>query len=302
MNVYCSKSINQRAREGMRMYRTRRRSTAILNIIQNGGDQTAPGDISSATNQVSIDATNDLPTTTANHSTSALDFESSNDSIINPKDNADHGIDTQSECDALLQVESDNDDISIQAESDDDVIDEVINAFDLNNQTKLFGGSPISVRNACFILIKLSRRLNLNKDGIQRLLDDIRCLFPPDARLPRTVRGLMKIIGIYRIPLNILSLRVRLPHFPELRVFQIRSVCWTCLIRPIFSLHLNRIQMIFLYQIRLMHQISAAKDCREIIDYLTKKIFFSTRFSVRVLSVRQNKYCDDYIHHWDLIP
>ncbi|CAF3399224.1 unnamed protein product [Rotaria socialis] len=43
--------------------------------------------------------------------------------------------------------------------------------------------------------MKLARRLNLDKSGIKILLNDIRRLFPSDLKLPRSVQGLMKIIG-----------------------------------------------------------------------------------------------------------
>ena len=105
-------------------------------------------------------------------------------------------INGEAECDATLQAESSDDPIDTEAESSDDDIDEIINAYDFNNQTKLFTGSPVSVREACFIIIKLSRRLNLDRNGILRLLHDTRDLFPSDVKLPRTAEGLLKVIGM----------------------------------------------------------------------------------------------------------
>ncbi|CAF4503456.1 unnamed protein product [Rotaria socialis] len=92
--------------------------------------------------------------------------------------------------DEEVEVENDTDD-----DDDDDDIDEFIFSCDMNNQTKLFSSSPLSIRESCLVIIKLARRLNLNKNDIKNLLDGIRHLFPTDVKLPRTVKGLMKVIG-----------------------------------------------------------------------------------------------------------
>ncbi|CAF4521079.1 unnamed protein product [Didymodactylos carnosus] len=46
------------------------------------------------------------------------------------------------------------------------------------------------------VVIKLCRDLNLNKSQIKFLLNGLRPLLPSDSQLPRTVPGLMKVVGI----------------------------------------------------------------------------------------------------------
>jgi hypothetical protein len=112
------------------------------------------------------------------------------------------------------EINSDDsiDDDEVEIGSDDDDIDEFINAYDLNGQTKLFSSSSLSVRDACFTIITLARRLNLNKNGIKNLLNGIRDLFPLDVKLPYTVKGLMKVIGMYKLLLNVYY-DTNTPHF-----------------------------------------------------------------------------------------
>ena len=63
--------------------------------------------------------------------------------------------------------------MDIEAGSDTEDIEEYLNVFHLNNQSKLHSSNPVSVRDECFIIIKLARRLILNKRRIKRLLNDI---------------------------------------------------------------------------------------------------------------------------------
>ena len=51
--------------------------------------------------------------------------------------------------------------MDIEAGSDTEDIEEYLNVFYLNNQTKLYSSNPVSVRDECFIIIKLARRLIL---------------------------------------------------------------------------------------------------------------------------------------------
>ncbi|CAF1540234.1 unnamed protein product, partial [Didymodactylos carnosus] len=59
-----------------------------------------------------------------------------------------------------------------------------------------YSTSALTIHAACLTIIKLARRLNLNKSGIKELLDSLRSLLPMNAKLPRTVLGLMQIIGV----------------------------------------------------------------------------------------------------------
>ncbi|CAF4465653.1 unnamed protein product, partial [Rotaria sp. Silwood2] len=78
---------------------------------------------------------------------------------------------------------------------DDDDLDELFHAADMNYQRKIYTNSFLSICDACEIIIKLSRRLNLDKSKTTILLNGIRSLLPSDNNLPRTIVGLMKILG-----------------------------------------------------------------------------------------------------------
>ena len=167
MNIYCRKSKVQYARESMREYCSRRRMYEISQIIRNEDDAT---NLSYMRDQAATEDTNELRTAVINHPTSSLGSEMLNE------------LETSS------GTASDSD-MDIEAESDNDDIEEYLNVFDVNDQIKLFSSSPVSIRDACLVILKLARRLNLNKNGVKHLLNDIRCLFPPDAILPRSVKA-----------------------------------------------------------------------------------------------------------------
>jgi hypothetical protein len=171
----------------MRENRSRRRADEVSLLVQDEENEDVTIDISNTTDQVSADITNDPPITMIDSPISSHGSGSSDESELDSDDAVDEEV----------NIETGIDD-------DDNDIDEFINEHDLNNQTKLFTSSPLSVRDACFIIIKLARRLNLNKNGIKHFLNGIRCLFPSDVKLPRTVKGLMKIIGMYKISFNVL--------------------------------------------------------------------------------------------------
>ncbi|CAF1526340.1 unnamed protein product, partial [Didymodactylos carnosus] len=61
-------------------------------------------------------------------------------------------------------------------ESDD--IDDIIASLDMNNKIKFYSTSALTIHAACLTIIKLARRLNLNKSGIKELLDSLRSLLP----------------------------------------------------------------------------------------------------------------------------
>lgn len=176
MNSYCSKSKTQYTLECMRNRRSRSRADEISRIIYHEENEDVAMDVPHTVGQAHVDGTDDPAITTIDHS-KCIGAEFSDESEINGDDDVDDDI---------------------EVESDDDDIEDFLNLYDLNNQTKLFPSSPLSVRDACFIIIKLARRLNLNKNGIKHLLNGIRNLLPLDAKLPHTVKGLMKIIGMYK--------------------------------------------------------------------------------------------------------
>lgn len=81
------------------------------------------------------------------------------------------------------------------SDEDDADVEELIRATDVNYQRKLYTDSSLSVYDACEMVIKLSRQLNLDKSKTNTLLHGIRSLLPNDNKLPRTIIGLMKILG-----------------------------------------------------------------------------------------------------------
>ncbi|CAF4047187.1 unnamed protein product [Rotaria magnacalcarata] len=177
--MYCSKSINERTRECMRKRRLNRRENESSQARQDDQNEQCSMDISKIIDQATIDILDDSTNVLADY----VDYvscrsESSSEFELNVGDDTNDDFDN----------ETDDDD-------DDDNINEYIHLHDHNNQTKLFSSCPLSIREACLAIIKLARRLNLDKSGIKILLNDIRRLFPSDLKLPRSVQGLMKIIG-----------------------------------------------------------------------------------------------------------
>jgi hypothetical protein len=100
-----------------------------------------------------------------------------------------------------------NDDFSTDSESDNNVtrhqideydveIEDFISQMDANNKnrtTPLYIGSPISIYEACVCLIRLSQLLNLDKNKMQTLLNQLRKFFPSSCLLPKTIFMLFKI-------------------------------------------------------------------------------------------------------------
>ena len=168
------KSKQQSSREAMRKRRSKCRAGAAPQILQDNDDDEDPLiDISNTINQ-SIDGPDIAAAEHRIHSSISI---SSN----GPLPGADeHGC---SDEDALDSSGLDGD------------IDEFTLCYDVNNQMKLYSSCPLSIRDACFAIMKLSRRLNLDKNGIKHVLDCIRSLSPVDVQLPCTVNGLMKVIG-----------------------------------------------------------------------------------------------------------
>ncbi|CAF1385158.1 unnamed protein product [Didymodactylos carnosus] len=81
-------------------------------------------------------------------------------------------------------------------DDDDADLDELIRASDVNYERKVYTDSFLSIHNACEIIIKLARRLNLDKNKTRILLQGIRSLLPQNNKLPKTIVGLMKILGM----------------------------------------------------------------------------------------------------------
>ncbi|CAF1510553.1 unnamed protein product, partial [Didymodactylos carnosus] len=102
------------------------------------------------------------------------------------------------EIDEPLSVNNDHDEQepSLSESSGESDIDEIILSLDDNKQTKLFSTCPLSIYEASISIIKLCRRLNLNKAGIKTSLHGFREILPMANKLPLTVPGLMKIAGM----------------------------------------------------------------------------------------------------------
>ena len=176
MIMYCSKNAQQRARESMRNQRLRNRTDELLQMVEDEANDDSSMDISNATSQDATDP-NDVPdVTTGERSTGSPVDDSPND----PLSNAAH--------------HEDEDEV-VESDSSDEDVDEFLFNYDLNNQTKLFTSSLLSIVDACLVILKLAGRLNLDKSGMKHLLDCIRSICPINAKLPRTINALMKIIG-----------------------------------------------------------------------------------------------------------
>lgn len=91
------------------------------------------------------------------------------------------------------------DDATNSSSSDDNEADvhELLRATDANYQRKIYHGSSLSIYDAGKAIIKLARRLNLDKTKTNILLHGIRALLPDSNKLSRTLAGLMKILRLY---------------------------------------------------------------------------------------------------------
>lgn len=78
---------------------------------------------------------------------------------------------------------------------DDTDLDELFPVIDINYQNKVYADSNLSLYDACKQIITLCRRLNLDKKKSEILLQSTRSLLPNDNKLPRTLHGMMKILG-----------------------------------------------------------------------------------------------------------
>ncbi|CAF1557829.1 unnamed protein product, partial [Didymodactylos carnosus] len=81
-------------------------------------------------------------------------------------------------------------------DDDDDDLQELFNVLDVNREKKLYSSSSLSIYDACMEIVRLSHDLNLNKCQIKCLLAGLHILLSNDNKLPRTVPGLMKLVGI----------------------------------------------------------------------------------------------------------
>jgi hypothetical protein len=97
--------------------------------------------------------------------------------------------------DDIASDESNNSVSDASSSEDDDAdVEGLVHKTDVNHQRKIYANSFLSIYDACQIIIKLSRRLNLDKSKTNILLQGIRSLLPNDNKLPRTIIGLMKIL------------------------------------------------------------------------------------------------------------
>lgn len=92
-------------------------------------------------------------------------------------------------------IDDENDDDQNDYDDNDEFINDFINLFDINREQKLYLSCNLSVYNACMEIVRLCRTLNLNKLQMQHLLNGLHLLLPTENKLPRTVPGLLKIVG-----------------------------------------------------------------------------------------------------------
>lgn len=174
--MYCSKNVQQRARESMRNQRRKNRTDELLQIVEDEVNDDLSMNISHAVSQDVTDPSDVPDVTTCERSTQSLVDGAPNDSLSNTSHHEDE-------------------DEVVESDSSDEDVDDFLFNYDLNNQTKLFPSCPLSKAEACLVILKLTRRLNLDKSGMKHLLDCIRSICSIDVKLPRTINALMKIIG-----------------------------------------------------------------------------------------------------------
>ena len=176
--MYYSKNGRQRTREGMRNHRMRKQAEELARFTQDEQDEDSPTDTSHVIDQNTNGSTDDPKTTSIDLSILL--------SLPDPPD--------RSLLDVSVNINQDS-----ECYTDCDDVDDLIPFYDLNNQKKPFSACPLSIYDASLVIIKLARRLNLDKSGTKRLLDGIRHICPNDVEIPCTVKGLMKIIGEHEI-------------------------------------------------------------------------------------------------------
>lgn len=86
---------------------------------------------------------------------------------------------------------------STSSEDSEVEIDELLQTTDSNRMQKIYEGSRLSIYDASRIILKLVRRLNLDKNKTNILLHTAKTLLPDNNRLPRTLKGLTKILRTY---------------------------------------------------------------------------------------------------------
>ncbi|CAF1561110.1 unnamed protein product, partial [Didymodactylos carnosus] len=91
----------------------------------------------------------------------------------------------------LTDIDSDGD---CDDGSDDN--EEELFSDDYENNLPLYDYSPLSLRNSAREIIRLARKLNLNKSGVKEVLNLLHKVLPKTNKLPRTLFGLLKVINI----------------------------------------------------------------------------------------------------------
>ena len=182
VDMYCSKNVQQRARESMRNQRLKNRTDELLQIVEDEANDDSSMDVSNVTGQDVTDP-NDSPDVTTCEDSKRSYVDGSPKASLS---NASHHED---------EDEDEDEDEVFESDSSDEDVDDFLFNYDLNNQTKLFPSCPLSIADACLAILKLARHLNLDKSGMKHLLDCIRSICPIDMKLPRTINALMKIIG-----------------------------------------------------------------------------------------------------------
>ena len=97
-------------------------------------------------------------------------------------------------CNKSHTVTSSSDDEGDSTNNDDndgdgEVICEFINSFDVSREQKLYSACNLSIYNACMEIIKLSKKLNLNKLQMQHLLNELRSFLLTENKLPRSTKS-----------------------------------------------------------------------------------------------------------------
>ena len=85
---------------------------------------------------------------------------------------------------ALQQENNSTTYLSSSREEDDADLDELIRATDVNYQCKMYANSFLSIHDACELIMRMSRRLNLDKNKAKILLHGIRSLLSTNNKLP----------------------------------------------------------------------------------------------------------------------
>ncbi|CAF1354171.1 unnamed protein product, partial [Didymodactylos carnosus] len=83
--------------------------------------------------------------------------------------------------------------IQEQTSEDEDLVENFQKYYDLSNSTPLHPLSPLSTREGCNLIMKLSHDINLDKSHLQLLLNSFHLLLSAQNNLPKIVKQLFLI-------------------------------------------------------------------------------------------------------------